>query len=102
MLWWESSTVTYSVCVFVTLGILYAMRMCPSAICDPFGSNLFFHIILINGAIFLNKRTKKRKLLNKKYVLDLLYRFRLKTFLVIMSVMHVIFAFELIEILKFK
>jgi len=41
----KSIIITYSECVFVTLGIQHAMRMRHIAICVLHRSTIFFHII---------------------------------------------------------
>jgi hypothetical protein len=41
----KGMSITQHVCVFVALGIQYAMRMRRVAICDPHRSTVFFHIL---------------------------------------------------------
>jgi len=41
----KSIRITYSECVFVDLGVQYAMRMCHIVICGLRGSTIYFYII---------------------------------------------------------
>jgi hypothetical protein len=41
----KAISITYSVCVYVALGIQHAIRMRHTVICGPSGSAAFFHII---------------------------------------------------------
>jgi hypothetical protein len=55
----KAPIITYYECVFVALGVQYAMRMRHIEICGLPGSKLFFHILsLIKCTIFVNKVIK--------------------------------------------
>jgi hypothetical protein len=67
----KAISITYSVCVFVALGIKDAMRM-RHVICGLSGSIVFFHIM--NGTIV------EKALLNITYVFRFSHNFCLKYF----------------------
>jgi hypothetical protein len=50
LLQWKNK-VLHILSVFVALGILHALRMCHTVICDLFGSTVFMSCYPINGGI---------------------------------------------------
>ena len=62
----KATSITYSECVFVVLGIQHAMRMRHTVICGLSGSTIFLHIISLMAWL-------KKKIIKKKYIYIYIY-----------------------------
>ena len=78
----KATSITYSECVFVVLGIQHAMRMRHTVICGLSGSTIFLHIISLMA--WLKKNNKKKIYIyiyrTQNVCFDFLYKFCLQHF----------------------
>jgi len=76
----KSVSITYSESVFVALGTQHEMRMCHIINLWPLRLYYIFPHYLINGTIF---EKKKKKLLNKKFMVSFSVQLLPETFLIL-------------------